>query len=242
MINFEWGIEGIQKYSDESDVTVIVDIFSFSTCVDAALSRGAVILPYEYNEGAANYSKKQDAILALRTRSLERYSLSPVSLLNLSADERLVLPSPNGSALSLSAKTETVLCACLRNFKAVAGYASSLSENILVIAAGEKWPDGKTRFAVEDIFGAGAVISELSGELSAESKAAALFFSSVKDDMLAVIGKSISAEELTGRGFSADVDYSLELNVSNIILILKDKAYVNALDLNPDPDFMNSSV
>jgi 2-phosphosulfolactate phosphatase len=36
-----------------ADVIIVVDVLSFSTCVDVATSRGAVILPYPWMDSSA---------------------------------------------------------------------------------------------------------------------------------------------------------------------------------------------
>lgn len=77
---------------------------------------------------------------------------------------RLVLPSPNGSAIA-SATAGTVVAACLRNATAVARWLGfRLADSgtaVTVIAAGERWPDGSLRPALEDLLGAGALLSAL---------------------------------------------------------------------------------
>ena len=77
---------------------------------------------------------------------------------------RLVLPSPNGSAIAAAAPGVTV-AASLRNASAVAEWLSERFrgdvEPVSVIAAGERWPDGSLRPALEDLLGAGAVLSAL---------------------------------------------------------------------------------
>ena len=40
----EWGTSGAAALAP-ADVTIVVDVFSFTTCVDIATSRGAAILP-----------------------------------------------------------------------------------------------------------------------------------------------------------------------------------------------------
>lgn len=41
-IRCEWGVKGVEQLAPISDVVIIVDILSFSTCVEIATSRGAI--------------------------------------------------------------------------------------------------------------------------------------------------------------------------------------------------------
>ena len=229
MINCEWGIDGINKYSSISDITIIVDILSFSTCVDIALSQKAIVYPYVYKDDSSiEYAAANDAVLASFNRSKDKFSLSPLSLKKISEGTRIVLPSPNGSELSLCSLSEVTLCACFRNYRVVAEYANSISENIVVIPAGEKWPNGTIRFAIEDYLGAGALLSELKGELSAEANAAKKLFESLKPELKHIISGSLSGRELIEKGFPEDVDLALELNAGRSVPVLKNKYFVNS--------------
>src|SRR5215831_20674284 len=152
---------------------IIVDILSFSTSVDIATGNGAFIYPYAWkDESAFEFARSVHAELADHQRGTKGYSLSPTSLLNIPAHTKLVLPSPNGAALSLASPGVTTLCGCLRNALAVARYARLIGNKIAVIPAGEQWGDGKLRPCFEDLVGAGAIISYLPGSLSPESKSA----------------------------------------------------------------------
>lgn len=228
MINCEWGIDGINKYSSISDITIIVDVLSFSTCVDIALSQGAVVYPYKFKDNSANeYAALNNAELASFNRSKDKFSLSPSSLKKISEGTRIVLPSPNGSELSLCSLSKVTLCACFRNYRLVAEYANSISENIVVIPAGEKWPNGTIRFAIEDYLGTGALLSVLKVELSAEANAAKKLFESLKPDFKHLISGSLSGRELIEKGFPEDVDLALELNAGKSVPVLKNKYYVD---------------
>lgn len=228
IINCEWGLKGIQTFKKSSDVFIIVDVLSFSTSVDIALSNDAVIYPYRFvDETTFLYSKQVDAELASIERTKDKYSLSPGSLLNIIPGTKLVLPSPNGSELSLSTGGVQTLTACLRNCKAVADYAMAIGNSITVIPAGEKWEDGSIRFAIEDYVGAGAVISHLHGSLSAEAKSALASFDSFKDNLHRTISESISGQELLSRGFEEDILLATELNVSSAVPLLGDNSYRN---------------
>lgn len=229
MIKCEWGIEGINKYSMISDVTVIIDVLSFSTCVDVALSRKAIVYPYRYKDNAATeYAEANNAVLASFNRSKENFSLSPLSLMKIIEGTRIVLPSPNGSELSLGSKSKVTMCACFRNYKTVAEYINSISSNVVVIPAGEKWQNGSVRFAIEDYLGAGALISELYGELSAEAIAAKRLFLTLKPELKDIISGSISGRELIEKGFPEDVDIATELNAGSTMPILLKDCYINS--------------
>src|SRR5687768_9018798 len=80
------------------------------------------------------FAKNKNAILADHKRQHSTsYSLSPTSLLAVKKEEKIVLSSPNGSTLSLSAGSAITLCGCLRNAKAVADYALTAGKKIALV-------------------------------------------------------------------------------------------------------------
>ncbi len=52
-IRCEWGEQGVAALAPISDVVVIVDVLSFSTCVDIAASRGARVYPCHWKDERA---------------------------------------------------------------------------------------------------------------------------------------------------------------------------------------------
>ena len=48
----EWGPDAVTALAP-ADVIIVVDVFSFTTCVDVAVSRGVAILPYAWNDPSA---------------------------------------------------------------------------------------------------------------------------------------------------------------------------------------------
>src|SRR5450432_513031 len=103
-IRLEWGIRGVEELAPISDVIIIVDVLSFSTCVDIATKNGAIIYPYRWKDKTAiDYAKSLEAELAdFKRTPADGYSLSPTSLINIKSPTKLVLPSPSGSTLTLS--------------------------------------------------------------------------------------------------------------------------------------------
>lgn len=221
----EWGPQGVTQLAAFSDVVVIVDVLSFSTCVDIATSRGAIVFPYRWQaESAAAYAAHMAAELASRDRTAQ-YSLSPASLQTISAGTRLVLPSPNGSTLTRQTGKTPTLTGCFRNCAAIAAGAQTLGTNIAVIPAGERWADGSLRPAWEDWIGAGAILSQLPGTRSPEAEAAIVAFLQVQAQLTDVIYRCSSGKELIARGFMEDVRLASQLNISQNCPRLKDGAY-----------------
>jgi 2-phosphosulfolactate phosphatase len=146
-------------------------------------------------------------------------------LVSIGRDEKLVLPSPNGSALThLTGKAPT-LAGCLRNATAVARAAMQIGRKIAVIPAGERWPDGSLRPAIEDWLGAGAIIESLVGSRSPEARLAAQAFRSTRKILDQTLAKCSSGKELIEKGFADDVRLAGELNVSDAAPIYCDDAY-----------------
>ena len=132
----------------------------------------------------------------------------------------LLLPSPNGSAVAtrlLEAGVQ-VVAGCLLNAGAVGGRlrarrCADPALTVLMVPAGERWPDGSLRPAYEDLWGAGAVIAALDlppQDLSVEARTALAAFRAVQDDLLGALQECASGRELTDNGYSRDVRIAAE--------------------------------
>lgn len=227
----EWGMAGIRALRDRVAVLVVVDVLSFSTAVDVAVSRGAQVLPFPLGDdptAARLAAERAGAVLALpRNAGGGQFSLSPASLLQIPAGTRLMLPSPNGSRLSLAGGAMPVLAGCLRNAAAVARAARGLAGGgaVGVVPAGELWPDGSLRPAIEDLLGAGAIIAALGLPCSPEAQVMRDASRTAGADMPRLIRESVSGQELVERGFSRDVALAVEREVSATAPLLVDGAY-----------------
>lgn len=229
---FEWGYDGIKTHGQVSDILVIIDVLSFTTCVDVVLGQGGIVYPYRTKgDSALAFARKQDAILAGKRG--EPISLSPASLHSIKWGSRIVLPSPNGSTCSVLAKDcgAIVLAGCLRNAKAVARYIQQHSGSVSVIACGERWPNGNLRPALEDLVAAGAILRELSDfHLSPEAEAAVATFSASQYKLESILKQSVSGQELIVRGYPDDIHLASMLNVSQMVPLLNHQyAFENAI-------------
>lgn len=209
-----------------SDVVIIVDVLSFSTAVEIATSRGAVVFPYRWEASAVHdFARSVGAEVADRYNP-NNHSLSPTTLLNLPPDARLVLPSPNGATLTLLAGSRQVVLGCLRNYTAVARSAMRMGSKIAVIPAGERWEDGSLRPAIEDTLGAGAILKSLKGTLSPEASATVSVFDTACVDMLELLRCCGSGKEKIERGEENDICLAADLNVSECVPILTNGFFV----------------
>ena len=229
-IRCEWGAHGIAVLAPISDVVIIIDVLSFSTSVDVAVTQGAMVFPYRWRDDTARaYAVSVGATLADPGRHPSRYSLSPASLTAIPSGTRLVLPSPNGSTLTLAAKRTPVLAGCLRNAWAVAAVARKYGQKIAVIPAGERWKDdGSLRPSFEDLIGAGAIISHLTGRRSPEALVALAAFRAVESELDTELRQCSSGKELMEWGFATDVLLAAQLNVSGCAPLLVNDAYRQA--------------
>jgi 2-phosphosulfolactate phosphatase len=231
----DWGPAGAAALVADArpgDVAVVVDVLSFTTTLSVALEHGVLVHPYPWADSdAATYAAQRGALLATGRREglvSGAVSLSPASFEGISGVERVVLPSPNGSAISLRLADAgvTVVGACLRNGPAVGRWLGRRGGRVSVVAAGERWPDGSLRPAVEDLWGAGAVLAALepedggAGSASPEALAATAAFEAVRGRLPEVLAASASGRELVAAGFAADVALAAAYDVSTTVPVL----------------------
>jgi 2-phosphosulfolactate phosphatase len=181
---------------------------------------------------------QHDALLARgRREGLRRgeVSLSPASFDDTAAlaEEvgRVVLPSPNGStiAFALAESGVQVVGACLRNANAVARWLAGVEGPVSVVAAGERWPDGSLRPAVEDLWGAGAVLARLDlADASPEAHTAAAAYAAVAWRVGELLPDCDSGRELVAAGFEQDVEIAAATDASTVVPVLADEAFVEA--------------
>lgn len=237
-LRFDWGLRGAEAIAAEVDTAVVIDVLSFTTTLSVAADAGIDVLPYSWNdESAVDYARDADAVLAVR-RSVARegqISLSPRTIREAEAPSRLVLPSPNGSTIAFALASQVAVCvgASLRNASAVADWIvheHGPRSRVAIVASGEKWPGGELRPAVEDLWGAGAVVAALTaagwdGHVSPEARMAADAWAAVSDSYEDRLRDCASGRELIVLGFPHDVAIASELDDSDTVPVLEDRVF-----------------
>ena len=234
-VGLEWGVVGAPVIAAGCDVAVVDDVLSFTTTLSVAPDRGVAVWPCPWaDDGVADRARtlaaEHRATLAVARAAAGpgAVSLSPATVRAADGLTRLVLPSPNGSTVSalLARQGVGVVGACLRNARAVARRVRDAGR-VAVVPAGERWPDGSLRPAVEDLWGAGAVIHALGDvELTPEARVASAAFVAVADDLHSALHECVSGRELDGLGFPSDVDIAAEVDSSDTVPVLRDGVFV----------------
>jgi len=240
-VRLEWGVEGVALLAAECAAVVVVDVLSFCTAVDVAVGHGATVLPQRTSGGSTppgggppGTAQRNDDHAAAAREAIDRGampagdrhgcgpSLRPSSLVGLAPGTKLALPSPNGATLCAAAASTVLFAGCLRNASAVAAAVRDVDGPVGLVPAGERWPDGTMRVAVEDALGAGAIAAALDDRSPETDAAVDLFTATRARGLHAVLGGLASGRELIADGFAADVDLAAELNVSRAAPRMRD--------------------
>ncbi|MDQ2796873.1 MAG: 2-phosphosulfolactate phosphatase [Actinomycetota bacterium] len=227
-ISLAWGPTGAAALAPHAGIAVVVDVLSFSTTVTVAADLGIDVLPHRWGvETAAAYAREAAAALAVSRSGAGTgdVSLSPASFRAVAGLTRVVLPSPNGSTICavLAEGGAEVVVASLRNRWAVADYLAARDADVLLVPAGERWPDGSLRPAIEDLWGAGGVaaaLQEAGAHLSDEGQAAAAAYRLVERRVEAALRACASGVELIDSGYASDVTIAAELDASACVPVL----------------------
>jgi 2-phosphosulfolactate phosphatase len=231
---FEWGATGAHALSGMSAVVVVVDVLSFTTTVAIAVSMGGEVFPCADDTIGRRLAETNGAELAVGRHETDPdhpWSLSPAGVAAAPAAARLVIASPNGSAISAAvADTGTpVIAASLRNVTAVVSWLldrhfGTAARPVAVVASGERWADGSLRPAIEDLFASGLVLGGLAAagvELSPEATVAARSVAGLAPAQLAdLVRASTSGNELRVAGYGDDVEMAVEIDADKVVPVV----------------------
>jgi 2-phosphosulfolactate phosphatase len=224
---------------------VIVDTLSFSSAVVTAVAGGGLIYPCALNEDAAAVAAELGGEVAVPRRQVpffRRFSLSPLTYLNLVAGTKVVLASPNGATCSqYEREVPYLFVGTLLNAAALASTLNHLLEttdlNLTIIACGERWEvsstsasaagavfgeeDSGVRFAIEDYLGAGALLSYLHCEKSPEARVCEAAFHSVQGELAELLWNCESGRELREKNYGSDVKHAARLNLYQAVPVMR---------------------
>lgn len=199
-IRFEWGIAGLDRL-DPADVTVVVDVLRFSSTVASRVASGETV-PLDAAAQAVSLNGAAVAAHAARTGT--------VVLL--------------GGLTNATAVAEGILDEQRRR-----GARTSIN----VIAAGElvsRDAGAPVRFAVEDFFGAGAVIDALAvlglDYSSPEAAAPCESFRSLRGAVRHLLTASGSGQELIERDKRDEVLAAGAIDSVTAVPVLRDGVFV----------------
>jgi 2-phosphosulfolactate phosphatase len=143
-----------------------------------------------------------------------------------------VLGETTATADLLDGTTGVVVAGSLRNSAAVARWALERQADkgdrftVAIVAMGETRSDGATRFALEDLLGAGAIIDALAtvgiDYCSPEAAAASAAFTGLRNATGHLIGASTSGRLTTAGGNRAAVDIAIAVNSSDEVPVLRE--------------------
>jgi 2-phosphosulfolactate phosphatase len=241
-IRFDWGLPGAVAIARGAAAVVVVDVLSFTTTLSVAVDEGVEVFPFRFRDpSAAAFAATRGAVLAIGRQEAgpSGVSLSPLSVQDaarhgaLAISRKLVLPSPNGSMISrsLAESGSVVVGACLRNAKAVAAWitAGAARGPVAVVAAGERWPGDLLRPAVEDLWGAGAVVDALIsagvGPASPEAAAAAAAYRDLGRGLAKSMVVCASGQELINDGYGNEITLAAKENVSTKVPVLVGESF-----------------
>lgn len=235
----EWGKRGAREASERGDIVVVVDVLSFSSTVVSALRSGAIIFPYPPDLDGKMYADSIGAEYILGRAEAARKgrpTLSPMTFNEENKNKQYVLSSLNGAYCSwIASKVPALLIGSLLNASAVAVMADKLQQEtgaaITVVPCGEVWNqalenEDRLRPSIEDYLGAGAILTELSGEKSPEAEVCAGAFKSSVNRLKDLIWDCGSGRELRERGYGEDVRFCSKLNVTDIVPIMKHGRFI----------------
>ncbi|MCX7523159.1 2-phosphosulfolactate phosphatase [Microbacterium sp. STN6] len=243
-VRFDWGREGLASISPGAGVIVVIDTISFTTTVGLAVEHGLQVVPFASTDRAtaADAAGRIDAVLAGPRGgdglTLSPSSITPENVAAIAPVTRLVVSSVNGSRLSAAAADlgVPVLAASLRNRTAVAEWILAQQVQtgdrlrVAIVAAGEERSDGTTRFAVEDLLAAGAIIDALAAVgidySSPEAAAACAAFVGLRRATGHLLTASVTGQQLIDAGARADVELAGAIDASSVVPVLGESGFV----------------
>jgi len=214
-----------------TSVIIVVDVFRSSTTIVTALENGAEeIVPCASIDEARKLKEKlgNKALLVGERMGFKPegfdFNISPRFMKpEVISGKKIVYCSTNlMKVVSHCLNAETLLIGALTNSRAVAKYLNAIKPESVALVACGLIP--KNMITVEDVIGAGAIVSKLEyDEASDTALLARLAYESRK--WKDFVKEGFVANYLKKIGWGEDIEICLMEDVSNVIPILKDGVF-----------------
>ncbi|PLV59492.1 2-phosphosulfolactate phosphatase family protein [Thermotoga sp. KOL6] len=210
----------------KSEVAVVIDVLRATSTIVTALANGAKrVIPVRTVKEALEKRRENVLICGEReARKIEGFDLgnSPLEYKKeIVFGKVIVLTTTNGTQVIEKIKSKEIIAASFLNALAVVKYLRD-KRDIVFVCAGTNG-----EFSSEDFLLAGAIVKRLGREdLKDGAHVAKKYFESVKDLREEIKQHSSHARKLISLGFEKDVDYCLRENVSDVVPILVDDAFI----------------
>ena len=217
----------IPLFKVEEYIVVIIDIFRATSSICYGIENGAeAIIPVSEVEECAAYGELGKGYLLAAERDgkvVEGFDFgnSPFSYTEEKvAGKTVVLTTTNGTyALHHSRNAKSVVIGSFLNLTSLCNWLKTQDENILLVCAG--W---KNNFNLEDTLFAGAVVEQLKTpnfKLDDAAIAANALFQIGKGDINGYLKKTSHSERLKKLGIEKDIEFCLQVDLTNAIPVLK---------------------
>ena len=231
-VEVSWFARGLKDSS--ADAYVVIDVLRFSTTVAAALASGfREVYVFSELSRAAAFARESKALLAAEVEGAKPAEAdldnSPTAIIDYArkhgvGNGKLVVRTTAGASIvseAIGLGLKNVFIGSLVNARFVAEALGELRpSSISMVCAGFR----RTKFAIEDFLGAGAIICELADiadvNLLDEAIAALHAYLSLRNDLLGAIKSGRSGRFLCGTGRGEDVVFASKVNTVNAVPFL----------------------
>lgn len=215
------------RTTEESHITVVIDILRFTTSVVAAFDfHAAAVIPTMTLEEARKLKEKGYKVAAERDGlklDFADYGNSASDFMNPDIEGKTIAYSTtNGTrAIMLAAANGPVVAASFSNLYAVAEWLSAQKQNIVILCSG--W---KNQFCIEDTLCAGAFISKLTEttafEISGDASVMAVgYWEAAQNNLAAYIKKASHHQRLLNLGVNPMLEYTIQTGISNALPVFE---------------------
>ena len=220
--------EVVNLFDFKDKNVVVIDIFRATTTMVTGLANGlANIIPVSQLEECVAYPETSNVIKAAERggQKVEGFTFgnSPFDYIDNpdAKDKTLIMTTTNGTrAIDLSREASNVLIGSFLNISAVCDFLVEDGKDVVMFCAG--W---KGRYNLEDSLFAGAVIHRLQKLFSSDSDgvlSACLLYEKAKfEGFQKFLKNSSHYKRLSGFNNHKDIEFALELDVYNVLPILK---------------------